>query len=39
VLCDGDGPIMRFRKYFAQFYVGGPYPGEDGLAPGLEAVS
>jgi len=30
VLCDGDGPIMRFRQYFAQFYVGGPYPGEDG---------
>lgn len=21
VLCDGDGPIMRFRKYFAQFYA------------------
>lgn len=21
VLCDGDGPIMRYRKYFAQFYV------------------
>ncbi len=20
VLCDGDGPIMRFRKYFSQFY-------------------
>lgn len=39
VLCDGDGPIMRFRKYFAQFYVGGPYPGEDGLPADLEAVS
>lgn len=39
VLCDGDGPIMRFRKYFAQFYVGGPYPGEDGLPHDLEAVS
>ncbi|MFK7975228.1 MAG: Rieske 2Fe-2S domain-containing protein [Halioglobus sp.] len=39
VLCDGDGPIMRFRKYFAQFYVGGPYPGEDGLPTDLEAVS
>lgn len=25
MLCDGDGPIMRFRKYFAQFYVNGPY--------------
>jgi phenylpropionate dioxygenase-like ring-hydroxylating dioxygenase large terminal subunit len=21
VLCDGDGPIPRFRQYFAQFYV------------------
>lgn len=20
ILCDGDGPIMRFRRYFAQFY-------------------
>jgi len=25
LLCDGDGPIMRYRKYFAQFYVDGPY--------------
>lgn len=25
MLCDGDGPIMRFRRYFAQFYVNGPY--------------
>ena len=25
LLCDGDGPIMRFRKYFSDFYVGGPY--------------
>ncbi|MFW6092579.1 MAG: Rieske 2Fe-2S domain-containing protein [Pseudomonadota bacterium] len=25
VLCDGDGPIMQFRKYFSQFYVDGPY--------------
>ena len=25
LLCDGDGPIMRYRKYFEQFYVGGPY--------------
>jgi len=39
ILCDGDGPIMRFRKYFAQFYVGGPYPDEDGLPRDLEAVS
>ncbi|NND67552.1 MAG: Rieske (2Fe-2S) protein, partial [Halioglobus sp.] len=38
VLCDGDGPIMRFRKYFAQFYVGGPYPGEDGVPSGLQEV-
>jgi 3-ketosteroid 9alpha-monooxygenase subunit A len=20
ILCDGDGPIMRFRRYFSQFY-------------------
>ena len=20
LLCDGDGPVMRFREYFAQFY-------------------
>lgn len=39
ILCDGDGPIMRFRKYFAQFYVGGPYPGEDDVPVDLEAVS
>ena len=25
ILCDGDGPVMRFRKYFAQFYADGPY--------------
>ncbi len=26
LLCDGDGPIMRFRKYFEQFYTGdSPY--------------
>lgn len=26
LLCDGDGPVMRFREYFAQFYdfEGGP---------------
>ena len=23
-LCDGDGPILRFRKYFEQFYADGP---------------
>ncbi len=39
ILCDGDGPIMRFRKYFAQFYVGGPYPDEDEMPGDLEAVS
>ena len=22
ILCDGDGPVYRFRKYFEQFYVG-----------------
>lgn len=21
ILCDGDGPIMKFRKYFSQFYI------------------
>jgi hypothetical protein len=21
-LCDGDGPIAKFRKWYAQFYVG-----------------
>ena len=39
ILCDGDGPIMRFRKYFAQFYVGGPYPGEGDQPGDLQAVS
>ncbi len=38
VLCDGDGPIMRFRKYFAQFYVGGPYPDEAQPEPVLDIV-
>jgi len=28
LLCDGDGPIMQFRKYFSQFYVEGPYGAE-----------
>ncbi len=28
LLCDGDGPIMQFRKYFAQFYAEGPYGDE-----------
>jgi phenylpropionate dioxygenase-like ring-hydroxylating dioxygenase large terminal subunit len=23
-LCDGDGPILRFRKYFEQFYANDP---------------
>jgi len=21
IICDGDGPILRFRKYYSQFYV------------------
>ena len=28
LLCDGDGPIMRFRKYFEQFYAEGPQGGK-----------
>ena len=28
LLCDGDGAIMQFRKYFEQFYVDGPYGDE-----------
>ena len=24
LLCDGDGPIFRFRKYFEQFYINPP---------------
>ncbi|MCB1687631.1 MAG: aromatic ring-hydroxylating dioxygenase subunit alpha [Halioglobus sp.] len=39
ILCDGDGPVMRFRKYFSQFYVNGPYPGDEEFSTGLEAVS
>lgn len=26
LLCDGDGPILRFRRYFEQFYVGDETP-------------
>ena len=26
LLCDGDGPILRFRRYFEQFYVDGDTP-------------
>jgi len=26
LLCDGDGPILRFRRYFEQFYVEGDTP-------------
>ena len=22
ILCDGDGPIARFRKWYGQFYIG-----------------
>jgi phenylpropionate dioxygenase-like ring-hydroxylating dioxygenase large terminal subunit len=39
ILCDGDGPVMRFRKYFSQFYVNGPYPGDEEFSASLEAVS
>ena len=39
ILCDGDGPVMRFRKYFSQFYVNGPYPDDDDISTTLEAVS
>lgn len=39
ILCDGDGPIMRFRKYFSQFYVGGPYPADGQIPTTLTAVS
>jgi phenylpropionate dioxygenase-like ring-hydroxylating dioxygenase large terminal subunit len=39
ILCDGDGPVMRFRKYFSQFYVNGPYPGDEEMTTTLEAVS
>lgn len=39
VLCDGDGPIMRFRKYFSQFYVNGPYSQDRSVPADLEAVS
>ncbi len=21
ILCDGDGAIMKYRKYFSQFYI------------------
>lgn len=32
LLCDGDGPIMRFRKYFNQFYLGdSPYHQQESL--------
>nr|WP_139792410.1 Rieske 2Fe-2S domain-containing protein [Henriciella litoralis] len=24
LLCDGDGPILQFRRYFSQFYIGWP---------------
>ncbi len=39
LLCDGDGPIMRFRRYFAQFYVGGPYGDERSIPSDLEVAS
>lgn len=28
LLCDGDGPIAAFRKYYRQFYA--EWPAEDG---------
>src|SRR5690606_854489 len=31
-LCDGDGPILRFRKYFEQFYADGPDGSELAVA-------
>ncbi len=39
ILCDGDGPVMRFRKYFSQFYVDGPYPDDTRIPTTLEVVS
>lgn len=27
VLCDGDGPITLYRKWFSQFYVAEQNPG------------
>ncbi|WP_162232666.1 Rieske 2Fe-2S domain-containing protein [Sphingomonas sanxanigenens] len=27
LLCDGDGPILRFRRYFEQFYADADTPG------------
>ncbi len=39
LLCDGDGPIMQYRKYFAQFYVGGPYGDDDIRVPKLKSVA
>ena len=29
LLCDGDGPILRFRKYFEQFYAECDRPSQD----------
>jgi len=31
-LCDGDGPILRFRRYFEQFYAEGPEGGRLSVA-------
>lgn len=38
LLCDGDGPIMQFRKYFAQFYPAGQSYPRDELADTPQAV-
>jgi phenylpropionate dioxygenase-like ring-hydroxylating dioxygenase large terminal subunit len=27
IVCDGDGPILRFRKWYSQFYVGDAVAG------------
>jgi phenylpropionate dioxygenase-like ring-hydroxylating dioxygenase large terminal subunit len=35
ILCDGDGPIAQFRRWFSQFYA--PAAGDDGLK--IRAVS
>ena len=30
LLCDGDGPILQFRKWFKQFYPEAPASAEAG---------
>lgn len=36
ILCDGDGPIMRYREYFEQFYVDEGDPGKQRLRDAAE---